>query len=150
MHDDGPGARTPRDDAMSEEPTPRPRTRSTESARRRMQRSILAEWRGIYVPPDLSGYERKVADVIGRIMKRAGIEDRLTSEEVAADWNAVVGDFLGKHSRPVSLRRGVLTVAVLQASVRYDLERNHRRDILRRLQQRYGTDRLKDVRFQNG
>jgi hypothetical protein len=46
-------------------------------------------------------------------MKRAGIEDRLTHDQVAADWEATVGEFLAKHSRPVSLRRGTLTVAVL-------------------------------------
>lgn len=115
-----------------------------------MQRSILSEWRGIYVPPDLSGYERKVGDIVGRIMKRAGIEDRLTHEQVGADWEATVGPFLCKHSRPVSLRRGVLIIAVLQASVRYDLERNHKRDILVRLQKRYGAQKVRDVKFQNG
>ena len=71
---------------MAEEPTRRPSTRSTESARRRLQRKVLADWRGVYVPPDLTGYERKVGDVVGRIMKRAGLDDRLTHEQIAADW----------------------------------------------------------------
>ena len=135
---------------MSEEPARRQPARTTESARRRVQRKVLADWRGVYVPPDLTGYERKVGDVVGRIMKRAGAEDRLTHDQVSADWKATVGDFLFKHSRPVSLRRGVLTVAVLQASVRYDLERNHKRDILARLKERYGAQKVRDVKFQNG
>jgi predicted nucleic acid-binding Zn ribbon protein len=61
-----------------------------------------------------------------------------------------VGEFLAKHSRPVSLRRGVLHVAVIQASVKYDLERRLKRDILLRLQEQYGKLKVKDIRFQNG
>ncbi|HWB02403.1 MAG TPA: DUF721 domain-containing protein [Verrucomicrobiales bacterium] len=123
---------------------------TAESARKRLQRRVLADWRGVYIPPDLTGYERKVGDVVGRVMKRAGIEDRLNHEEVAAEWEATVGEFLGRHSRPVSLRRGVLHVAVLQASVRYDLERRLKKDILLRLQEKYGPKKVRDVKFQNG
>jgi predicted nucleic acid-binding Zn ribbon protein len=133
-----------------QEPTHRKTAKSAENARRRMQRKVLADWRGVYLPPDLTGYERKVGDVVGRILKRAGIEDRLNHEEVAADWTSTVGDFLAKHSRPVSLRRGVLQVAVLQAAVRYDLERRWKRDILLRLQERYGAQKVRDVKFVNG
>ena len=124
--------------------------RDHESMRRRIQRRILADWRGVYIPPDLSGYERKVGDVVGRILKRSGVEDRLGHEEIAADWVAMVGEFLSRHSRPVALRRGVLQVAVLQAAVRYDLERRHKKDILARLQQQYGAAKVRDVRFLNG
>ena len=140
----------PRTPMADSEPVNRKAANTAENARRRLQRKILADWRGVYIPPDLSGYERKVNDVVGRVMKRAGIEDRLNHEEVAAEWEATVGEFLAKHSRPVSLRRGVLHVAVLQASVRYDLERRLKRDILLRLQERYGKLKVKDIRFQNG
>lgn len=136
------------DDSPSS-PEPRKPGRSLESARRRMQRRVLADWRGVYVPPDLSGYERQIGDVVGRIMKRAGVEDRLSHEAVAADWAEVVGPFISQHSRPVALRRGVLQVAVIQAAVRYDLERNHKRDILARLKERYGA-KVRDVKFMNG
>jgi len=132
------------------EPANRKPANTPENARRRMLRKVIADWRGVYVPPDLSGYERKVGDVVGRIMKRAGVEDRLNHEEVAAEWEATVGEFLGKHSRPVSLRRGILHVAVLQASVRYDLERRWKRDILLRLQEKYGKQKVRDVKFTNG
>jgi hypothetical protein len=126
-----------------------PARRSSASARRRLQRRVLSEWRRVDTPPDLTGFERKVADVVGRIMRRAGVAYQLTREKIAADWLATVGEFLGKQSQPVALRRGVLTVAVLQAAVRYDLERRWKPDILARLRQRYGADCVKDVRFRN-
>lgn len=136
--------------AMSEQPVSRKPSRTPESTRRAQQRRVLADWRGVYIPPDLSGYERKVGDVVGRVLKKAGIEDRVSHEHIAAEWESTVGDFLAKHSRPVALRRGVLIVAVLQAAVRYDMERRHKRDILARLQQLYGKAKVKDVKFQNG
>jgi predicted nucleic acid-binding Zn ribbon protein len=136
--------------AADSEPVKRKPAETAQSARRRVQRKVLADWRGVYVPPDLSGYERKVGDVVARVMKRAGVEDRLNHEEVAANWESTVGAFLSKHSRPVSLRRGVLHVAVLQASVRYDLERRWKPDILLRLQERYGKQKVRDVKFSNG
>ena len=135
---------------MSEQPVSRKPARTTESVRRAQHRRILADWRGVYIPPDLSGYERKVGDVVGRVLKKAGIEDRVSHEQIAVDWESTVGDFLAKHSRPVALRRGVLIVAVLQAAIRYDMERRHKRDILARLRERYGKDKIRDVKFQNG
>ena len=135
---------------MSEQPVSRKPARTLESKRRAQQRRVLADWRGVYIPPDLSGYERKVSDVVGRVLKKAGIEDRVSHEHIAVEWESTVGVFLATHSRPVALRRGVLIVAVLQAAVRYDMERRHKRDILARLQQLYATAKIKDVKFQNG
>lgn len=122
----------------------------SETVRKRLQRRILSEWRGVHVPPDLSGYEKRIGDLVGKILKRAGLEDRLTNEQLAADWKDMVGEFLHRHSRPVSLSRGVLVVAVVQAAVRYDLERVHKPAILGRLQARYGPQKIRNIRFQNG
>jgi hypothetical protein len=43
-----------------------------------------------------------------------------------------------------------LQVAVLQAAVRYDLERNLKRELLNRRQQRFGKSIVKDLRFVSG
>ena len=75
-----------------QQPSNRKPSRSAESARRRMQRSILSEWRGIYVPPDLSGYERKVGDIMNVAMD--GFKGR---ERVAFDASA---DALGTLASP--------------------------------------------------
>ncbi len=110
---------------------------------------MLADWRGVDTPADLSGYEKPIAGVIQKVLKRAGLEDRLNHEEVAAQWVSTVGDFLAKHSRPVSLRRGILHIAVAQAAVRYDMERRLKKDILTKLKERYG-ETIRGLKFENG
>ncbi|MDB6134367.1 MAG: hypothetical protein JWM59_2610 [Verrucomicrobiales bacterium] len=124
--------------------------RQQESAKARRHRRMLMEWRGIYEAPDLRAFEKNVGDVVGKIMARAGLGERLAEEAVVQEWAAVVGTFLAGHSKPVGLRAGVLQVAVMQATVRYDLERNHKRDILRRLQSRFGRQTVTSLRFVPG
>ncbi len=127
-----------------------PRSRSQETPQELRHRRLRAEWRGIYEAPDLSRFERNVADVVARVLKRAGLEDRLAEETMIREWATMVGDFLAGQSKPTALRKGVLQVAVLQAAVRYDLERNLKREILQRLQARFGKTVVKDVRFLAG
>lgn len=124
--------------------------RKADRERLRLRSRVLAEWRGVHAPPDLRGYERRVCDLIPGILRKAGLADRILEEEVVAEWNRIVGPFLARHSRPSGLRKGVLTVSVMSATVRYDLERNHRREILARLQEKFGGRTVRDIRFSPG
>lgn len=124
-----------------------PSKRRGEVLLERQRRRILAEWRGVYVPPDLSGYERKVGDLVQRVLRRVGLPEQSSHEQMAAQWESLVGPFLAAQSRPTALRRGVLEVSVTQSAVRYELERQWKRKVLTRLQETFGRDRVKDVRF---
>jgi predicted nucleic acid-binding Zn ribbon protein len=126
------------------------RGRPQETAQQFRYRRLRAEWRGVYEPPDLTRFEKTVADVVAQVLKRAGLNDRLAEETMIREWGAMVGDFLAGQSKPTGLRNGVLQVMVLQAAVRYDLERNLKREILQRLQQRFGKAVVKDLRFVSG
>lgn len=128
-------------------PSGSPGKRRAEILLERQRRRILAEWRGVYVPPDLSGYERKVGDLVQRVLRRAGLPEQSSHEQMAAQWESLVGPFLAGQSRPTALRRGVLEVSVTQSAVRYELERQWKRKVLARLQETFGRDRVKDVRF---
>jgi predicted nucleic acid-binding Zn ribbon protein len=127
-----------------------PRGRPQETAQQYRYRRLRAEWRGVYEAPDLSRFERKVGDIVAQVLKKAGLNDRLAEETMIREWAVMVGDFLAGQSKPTGLRNGVLQVAVLQAAVRYDLERNLKREILNRLQQRFGKSIVKDLRFVSG
>ena len=48
---------------------------------------------------------------------------------------------------PVSIRDGVLTVQVIQPAVRYELDRSWKRDIVRKLQIRFGAKIVREVCF---
>jgi predicted nucleic acid-binding Zn ribbon protein len=120
-----------------------------EQKRQQGRRRLLAEWRGTDEPEDLSKWEKPIASVVQKVLQRAGLEDRLNHEEVAAHWSAVVGDFLSKHSRPVALRRAILHIAVTQPAVRYDMERRLKSDILIKLKARFPAG-IRGLKFENG
>jgi predicted nucleic acid-binding Zn ribbon protein len=129
---------------------PRKHSRKVEGARRTLQRRALSEWRGVYVPPDLRKFEKRLSDLVPAVMQKSGAAEIAGHIRIADEWESLTGAFIARHSRPVALRRGVLIVAVTQAAVRYDLERRHKESILERLRARFGQDVIRGLRFQNG
>jgi predicted nucleic acid-binding Zn ribbon protein len=111
---------------------------------------VIAEWRGLPETPFARENERKVGEVIGAVMKTLGLEKRLREEEMKASWQEIVGDFVARHSSPQKLMDGVLTVRVLQPTLRFELERVWKRDIVAKLKARFGARTVKDVKFQIG
>ena len=135
---------------ISPMPEARPNSRKVESTGNTLRRRALAEWRGVQVPPDLRRFEKRIGDLVPRVMQKSGAAEKLGHTQIADAWESIVGAFIARHSRPVALRRGVLIVAVTQAAVRYDVERRHKAGILARLQERFGAETLRGIRFQNG
>lgn len=112
-----------------------------------LRRKVLSEWRGLDEPAPKADRCASVADLLQKVMPKLGLGERLGEQQVAEAWREVVGDFLATHSLPVALSAGVLTVQVVQPSVRYELDRTWKRDILSKLQERFGKKVVRDVRF---
>ena len=78
---------------------------------------------------------------------------RLESEEpslwrqLEQEWENLVGVPIARHARPVRLERKTLIVAVDSSVWMNELIRYERGPMLARLQERYGVDRIKEVRF---
>ncbi|MEI8292563.1 MAG: DUF721 domain-containing protein [bacterium] len=112
-----------------------------------LKAKVLAEWRGLEEP-----FERKercvvVGDVLQKLLPKLGLAERLNEGEVRAAWRDVVGDFIAQHAAPAGLSGGVLGIHVLQPSLRYELERNWKREILTNLQDRFGKKAIREIRF---
>jgi predicted nucleic acid-binding Zn ribbon protein len=116
----------------------------------RLRARALAEWRGL--PQTGSGPERTVAvgDVVGKLMRTLGLQDRLKAEAVIAAWKEIVGEFVAKNSSPRQLKDGVLYVSVLQPSLHFELERVWKREIIDKLKKRFGARAVRDVKFRIG
>lgn len=117
--------------------------------RRPLKERVLAEWRGYWEPQDLSKYEETLATVVGKTMKGLGLNDRFNEEMVFDAWNEMVDGFIAANARPVSLERRVLSIQVLHSTVHYELERM-KGQILRRMQDRFGADKIREIRFRLG
>ena len=79
-----------------------------------------------------------------------GLKDRLVEDQLVEAWVEAVGRPNADFSKPVQLKRGQLIVAVTQPALLYELERFHKAEILRRLQERFGCGTIRDLRFRVG
>ena len=112
-----------------------------------LRKQALADWRGIYEPTERPDKCRAVGALLQKILPKLGLNERLGEQQVMEAWQEIVGDFLARHSIPTGLSGGVLTVQVLQPSVRYELDRNWKADILTKLQTRFGPRTVQEIRF---
>jgi predicted nucleic acid-binding Zn ribbon protein len=112
---------------------------------------VLSEWRGLPVfDRGQQDSAKPVAVLMGTLLGELGLGDRLRYEEITKAWTEIVGEFLGNHSAPHRLQQGVLSVRVLQPTLRYEFDRVWKKDILAKLQKRFGAKTVRDVKFQIG
>jgi len=107
----------------------------------------LAEWRGLEEPFQEAKRCATVGDILQKVMPKLGLGERLDEQQITAAWKEIVGDFLAAHSLPVGLSGGVLSVQVVQPSVRYELDRTWKQEILAKLQLRFGKKSVREIRF---
>lgn len=111
---------------------------------------LLAAWRGIWEPEDLSRFSRPLANVMESTLQGLGLDDRCDQEAMLAAWAEVVGDNIANNARPLEVRRKVLVVQVLQPSIHYVLAQQMKGAILAKMQERFGRDTIVDIDFRIG
>jgi len=112
-----------------------------------IRRRVLAEWRGYHEPPNPERNLHLAGDLAREVIASLAGADYLAEDEVRTGWAAAVGPFLAANSQPVSLKRGVLRVRIVQPSVRYALEQGMKGELLAKLQTTFGADRIRDLSF---
>jgi len=110
----------------------------------------MAEWRRYHEPPLQDRNIRHAGAVVDSLMAEWKLTEQVAEQDVIRCWRQAVGEFVATHSNPVSLRKGVLTIQALQPSVRYTLERNLQGELLRCLQEKFGKDKIRQLRFVTG
>lgn len=112
-----------------------------------IRKRVLEEWRGLRDRPERPERCVAAADALKKLLPKLGLTERLNEQEVQAAWGEIVGEFLAQHSLPISMREGVIIIQVLQPTVRYELDRSWKPEILRKLKARFGAKTVKEVRF---
>jgi predicted nucleic acid-binding Zn ribbon protein len=116
----------------------------------RQQEAVIAAWRGYDEPDDLKHYEKNVASLVERILKKANLEGRADLEELNALWVSAVGELIAKHSKPEGFRDGILHVNVLQPAVRFQLEGQLKPKVLARVRELFPSGHVKEIRYRLG
>ncbi len=112
--------------------------------------AVIAEWRGMPAPKARPDRWDNVGDLLPKLMQHLGLSERVRENEILEAWTGIVGEFIAAHSTPVNLREGVLFVRVLQPALHYELEQVSKPVILRKLKQRFGARKVRDLRFRLG
>jgi hypothetical protein len=111
-----------------------------------LRKFVVEEWRGLPEKRE----ERPlvaVATAIQQLVTKLGLRERINEADIQGAWRDIVGDFIAQHSQPSRLVNGVLHIQVMQSSVRYELDRTWRVEILRKLQARFGKTAIKDIKL---
>lgn len=122
--------------------------RADQQRLRRHARALL-EWRGLPEPPDPARHQHSTASLIPGLLSRLGLDQRLRDQEIAATWHTIAGEFAARYSHPQKLRHRTLTITVSQPAVLWTLDRS-KATLLARLQEKFGRDTIRDLRFQAG
>lgn len=109
-------------------------------------RRLLQEWRGFdeSARPDRAS---PVADILGKLLPKLGLDTRIKEADITAAWKGIVGEFIAQHSQPERLVAGTLHIRVIQSSVRYELDRTWKPEIIRKLREQFGEKVIRDIKF---
>ena len=114
-----------------------------------IREEILREWRGADEPADLNAGIHLAEKFVAAILRAAGAEDGLHEDQVRTAWKELAGDFIARHTEPVSVKSGNLVLRVTQPALRFQLEQM-KPMLLARIRSQLGEDRIKTIKFQLG
>jgi predicted nucleic acid-binding Zn ribbon protein len=124
------------------------RERAVRETRHKWQRArLLNEWRGIGERPSATKNLKTMDQLVPEIIGALGLKDRFETEEMEQLWRELVGDFNASLSRPVRIDRRVLYVQIAQPTALYHMERTLKPELLKKIQAKFGADRIRDIRF---
>ena len=119
------------------------------SKKKRLRHQLIAEWRRVEDGPLNNSETVGVASLVPQILKAWKLDEKLRGDDVAAAWKDIVGDFIARQTAPDGLKRGVLTIRVLQPAVHHTLMMEKAR-LMAKLQERFGASEVRDLKFRHG
>lgn len=114
-----------------------------------IREEILSEWRGCEEATDLNQGIHAAEKFISAILRSAGAEDGLHEDQVRSAWKELAGDFISRHTEPVSVKNGHLVLRVTQPAMRFHLEQM-KPMLLARIRNHLGENRIHSVKFTLG
>jgi predicted nucleic acid-binding Zn ribbon protein len=114
-----------------------------------MRQEILGEWRGADEVADPNSGIHTAGQFVHAILRSAGLEDGINEDQLRAAWKELAGDFIARHTEPLSVKGGHLVLRVTQPAMRFHLEQM-KPMLLVRIRSQLGEDRIKSVKFTLG
>lgn len=112
----------------------------------KLKNQALREWRrGAADLP--SKADKSVSKVLEKILPKLGLDQQIYQSKLLEDWPRIVGATVAKHARPLTLKEGILTIAVDHPMWLSELSRYQKPLLLRKVRQNLGDKTVKDIAF---
>jgi predicted nucleic acid-binding Zn ribbon protein len=112
-----------------------------------LRAQILAEWRGIEEPLTKPDRVVSVSSILEQLLPALGLESRLDETAISELWKELVGEFIASNATPVGIKNGCLFIRVVHPTLRYELDLVWKARILSTLQEKFGKQKIRSVRF---
>ncbi len=89
---------------------------------------------------------KPLGSILSALLREHGLEGAAVGWKAVADWPAVAGPRLSKHTKAASFRDGILTIEVEGSAWMHELG-FLKLELVRRVNQHLGTETVRDVRF---
>ncbi len=114
-----------------------------------LRTQVLREWQPF--APDVPAKPATGVDqLVPKVVKSLGLEQRLQESQVFFHWPDIVGKDIARHAQPVSLRHRLLIVAVDHPVWLQELKRYHKNLLLQKVRERIGKTAVRDIIFRIG
>ena len=90
-----------------------------------------------------------IKDIVKIVFREMESSKTLVREDVEGRWKELVGENGFKHSRPVALRKNILTVFVDSPGWLQEMSLK-KRALLKKLKMTFGKDRISKIQFKIG
>ncbi len=90
-----------------------------------------------------------IADIVKSVFAKLENEKSFTKEDIEDQWKALVGPRAAGHTRPASLRKGILTVFVDSSGWLQQMTLEKRKT-LKQLKRTFGKDKILGIHFKVG
>lgn len=114
-----------------------------------LRQQLIDEWRGLE-SPNQTNSPKEISDVVSAALKGLGVSDLLSEDDVVKAWNQIMPTVITQNTRPTGFRNGMIEVSVLQPSIHYTLDRQMKTEIVKKLQNLFGRDKVKGIVFRVG
>jgi predicted nucleic acid-binding Zn ribbon protein len=91
-----------------------------------------------------------IGEVLGKLLRKLGLERRTREARIALEWERVVGDTIARHSKPAGVRGKTLLVNVDSSVWLAELNRYFKDAMIEKIQAELGETRISDIRFRIG
>lgn len=96
--------------------------------------------------PDAPAGEHTMGNLVASVLARCQFDEKQWLHAAVQEWPELIGPALARHSRPGRWDQGVLTIYASHSAWLVELERIRRGVLLKKLQARFGAQRIRSIR----